>query len=146
VLCALKLLGAASQHTSHPAVRGCCGTSRGSARRGGHILDEPTTAVEPQVEKCSTPETAVRTRALLYLAQPRIDPLDRIEKLGEFGLLDRAAMVSFLSQPGGRVYPQHRRRAAAADRMLDDDVPRTRYEARLLELLPDHFEDQIRAV
>ena len=33
------------------------------------------------------------------------------------------------------------------DRMLQDEEPRTRLEAaRLLELLPDHFEDQIRAV
>ena len=76
----------------------------------------------------------------------RIDPLDRIETLGEFADFSiRAAMVSFLSQPGSHTNIEAAR--LLLDRMLDDDAPRTRYEAaRLLELLPDQFEDQIRAV
>ncbi len=113
------------------------------------ILDEAhDEAVEPLVEKLLyDPELAVRTQALLYLAHhSRIDPLDRIETLGEFADFSiRAAMVSFLSQPGSHTNIDAAR--LLLDRMLDDDAPRTRYEAaRLLELLPDQFEDQIRAV
>jgi AAA family ATP:ADP antiporter len=54
-------------------------------------------------------------------------------------------MVTFLAQPG----PTSNVDAARLllDRMLQDEEPRTRYEAaRLLELLPDHFEEQLRGV
>ena len=54
-------------------------------------------------------------------------------------------MVTFLAQPG-----RHENLDAARvllDRMLQDDRPRARLEAaRLLEILPDQFEDQLRAV
>ena len=148
VLYALKLLGAAGQHASHPAVRGLLQHQSGEVRAEAvRILDEShDEAVEPLVEKLLyDPELAVRTQALLYLAHhSRIDPLDRIEQLGEFSDFSiRAAMVSFLSQPGSHTNIDAAR--LLLDRMLDDDEPRTRYEAaRLLELLPDHFEDQIR--
>ena len=150
VLYALQLLGAAGQHHSHPAVRGLLQHPSGEVRAEAvRILDEShDEAVEPLVEKLLyDPELAVRTQALLYLAHhSRIDPLDRIEQLGEFSDFSiRAAMVSFLSQPGTHTNIDAAR--LLLDRMLEDDVPRTRYEAaRLLELLPDHFEDQIRAV
>ncbi len=150
VLYALKLLGAAGQHTSHPAVRGLLRHQSGEVRAEAvRILDEShDEAVEPLVEKLLyDPELAVRTQALLYLAHhSRIDPLDRIEQLGEFSDFSiRAAMVSFLSQPGSHTNIEAAR--LLLDRMLDDDAPRTRYEAaRLLELLPDHFEDQILTV
>ncbi len=150
VLYALRLLGAAGQHVSHPAVRGLLQHQSGEVRAEAiRILDEThDEAVEPLIEKLLyDPELAVRTQALLYLAHhSRIDPLDRIETLGEFADFSiRAAMVSFLSQPGSHTNIEAAR--LLLDRMLEDDAPRTRYEAaRLLELLPDQFEDQIRAV
>jgi hypothetical protein len=47
-------------------------------------------------------DLAVRTEALLYVAhQARIDPLERIEQLGNFADFSiRSAMVSFLAHPG----------------------------------------------
>ena len=150
VLYALKLLGAAGQHHSHPAVRGLLQHPSGDVRAEAiRILDEShDEAVEPLVEKLLyDPELSVRTQALLYLAHhSRIDPLDRIEALGEFADFSiRAAMVSFLSQPGSHTNIDAAR--LLLDRMLDDEESRTRFEAaRLLELLPDHFEDQIRTV
>ena len=150
VLYALKLLGAAGQHHSHPAVRGLLQHPSGDVRAEAiRILDEShDEAVEPLVEKLLyDPELSVRTQALLYLAHhSRIDPLDRIEALGEFADFSiRAAMVSFLSQPGSHTNIDAAR--LLLDRMLVDEESRTRFEAaRLLELLPDHFEDQIRKV
>jgi AAA family ATP:ADP antiporter len=150
VLYALRLLGASGQHASHPAVRGLLQHQSADVRAEAvRVLDEShDDAVEPLVEKMLyDPELAVRTQALLYLAHhSRIDPLDRIEKLGEFGDFSiRAAMVSFLSQPGTHTNIDAAR--LLLDRMLQDEDPRTRYEAaRLLELLPDQFEDQLRAV
>ena len=75
-----------------------------------------------------------------------MDPLDRIEQIGDFADFSiRAAMVTFLSQPG-----RHENLDAARlllDRMLQDDSMDAQLEAaRLLELLPDQFEDQIRTV
>lgn len=147
VLYALRLLGGAGQHASHPAVRGLLQHPSGEIRAEAvRILDEAAdAAIGPQVEKMLyDPELAVRTQALLYLAHhSSLDPLDRIETLGEFSDFSiRAAMVSFLSQPGRHTNVEAAR--LLLDRMLEDDAPRTRYEAaRLLELLPDHFEDQI---
>jgi len=150
VLYALRLLGAGGQHTSHPAVRGLLQHASPDIRAEAiRVLDESGDgAMTPAVEKLLyDQELSVRTQALLYIAHhARIDPLDRIEKLGEFSDFSiRAAMVSFLAQPG-----KHENIDAARlllDRMLDDPEPRTRYEAsRLLELLPDQFEDQLRTV
>jgi ATP:ADP antiporter, AAA family len=150
VLYALRLLGAGGQRSSHPAVRGLLQHPSADVRAEAiRVLDEAgDAAIQPIVEKLLyDPELAVRTQALLYLAHhSRIDPLDRIEKLGEFSDFSiRAAMVSFLAQPGTHVNIDAAR--LLLDGMLDDTEPRTRYEAaRLLELLPDHFEEQIRAV
>jgi hypothetical protein len=93
------------------------------------------------------PDLHVRTQALLYVAHhTQVDPLDRIEQIGDFADFSiRAAMVTFLSQPG-----RHENLDAARlllDRMLQDDATEAQLEAaRLLELLPDQFEDQIRTV
>ena len=96
---------------------------------------------------CTIPSSPCERKRLLYVAHhAQIDPLDRIEKLGEFEDFSiRAAMVTFLAQPG-----RHENIDAARvllDRMLQDEEPRARLEAaRLLEILPDRFEDQLRAV
>ena len=49
------------------------------------------------------PDLSVRTEALLYIAHhAHIDPLERVEQLGNFPDFSiRSAMVSFLAQPGG---------------------------------------------
>lgn len=150
VLYALRMLGAAGHRGAHPAVRGLLQHPAEEVRAEAiRVLDESSDAgVQAQVEKMLyDPALAVRTQALLYVAHhARIDPLDRIEQLGEFSDFSiRAAMVTFLAQPG----PTSNVDAARLllDRMLQDEEPRTRYEAaRLLELLPDHFEDQLRGV
>jgi AAA family ATP:ADP antiporter len=150
VLYALRMLGAAGHRGAHPAVRGLLQHDSGDVRAEAiRVLDEAGDAgVAPQVEKLLyDPALVVRTQALLYIAHhARIDPLDRIEQLGEFEDFSiRSAMVTFLAQPG----PTSNIDAARLllDRMLQDEEPRTRYEAaRLIELLPDHFEEQLRSV
>ena len=150
VLYALRLLGAGGQRTSHPAVRGLLEHGSADVRAQAiRVLDEAgDEAIGPAIEKLLyDPELAVRTQALLYIAHhSRIDPLDRIEQLGEFADFSiRAAVISFLAQPGAHVNVEAAR--LLLDRMLDDPEPQTRHEAaRLLAMLPDHFEDQIRAV
>jgi AAA family ATP:ADP antiporter len=150
VLYALRMLNAAGHRGAHPAVRGLLQHPSEEVRAEAiRVLDESSdTGVEAHVEKLLyDPALAVRTQALLYVAHhARIDPLDRIEQLGEFSDFSiRAAMVTFLAQPGPTANVDAAR--LLLDRMLQDEEPRTRYEAaRLLELLPDQFEDQLRAV
>jgi ATP:ADP antiporter, AAA family len=150
VLYALRLLSAGGHHATHPAVRGLIAHPSAEVRAEAiRLLDESgdTGAVTPIEKLLHDPELTVRTQALLYVAHhAQIDPLDRIEKLGEFEDFSiRAAMVTFLAQPG-----RHENIEAAQvllDRMLQDEEPAARLEAaRLLEILPDRFEDQLRAV
>lgn len=150
VLYALRLLNAGTHRTTHPAVRGLINHPSPEVRvEAIRLLDESGDAgvVSPIEKLLHDPDLSVRTQALLYVAHhAQIDPLDRIEKLGEFEDFSiRAAMVTFLAQPG-----RHENLDAARvllDRMLQDDQPRARLEAaRLLEILPDQFEDQLRAV
>jgi len=150
VLYALKMLGAGNSHSTHPAVRGLMSHADPEIRREAiRVLDEGAdTGATAAVEKALyDPDLHVRTQALLYVAHhTQVDPLDRIEQIGDFADFSiRAAMVTFLSQPG-----QHENLDAARlllDRMLQDDAPEAQLEAaRLLELLPDQFEDQIRTV
>ncbi len=150
VLYALKMLGAGNSHSTHPAVRGLMSHADPEIRREAiRVLDEGAdTGATGAVEKALyDPDLHVRTQALLYVAHhTQVDPLDRIEQIGDFADFSiRAAMVTFLSQPG-----QHENLDAARlllDRMLQDDAPEAQLEAaRLLELLPDQFEDQIRTV
>lgn len=150
VLYALRLLGGHGRHASHPAVRGLLQHPDASVRAEAiRVLDEAgDRGIEPHVEKLLyDPELTVRTQALLYVAHhARVDPLDRIEQLGDFEDFSiRAAMVSFLAQYGAEGNVDAAR--VLLDRMLEDEQPRTRTEAaRLLELLPDYFEEQIRHV
>jgi ATP:ADP antiporter, AAA family len=150
VLYALRLLNAGTHRSTHPAVRGLIHHAAAEVRAEAiRLLDESgdTGVISPIEKLLHDPDLTVRTQALLYVAHhAQIDPLDRIEKLGEFEDFSiRAAMVTFLAQPG-----RHENLDAARvllDRMLQDDQPRARLEAaRLLAILPDRFEDQIRAV
>jgi HEAT repeat protein len=90
------------------------------------------------------PDLLVRTEALLFIAHhTHVDPLERIEQLGNFPDFSiRSAMVSFLAQPG------EMQNLEAANLMLTsmvrDEDPRTRLEAAsLLERLPDSFDAQL---
>jgi ATP:ADP antiporter, AAA family len=150
VLYALRMLGAGGARVMHPALRGLVSHASAEVRQEAiRMLDEGAdTGAQAIVEKALYDEDLhVRTQALLYVAHhTQLDPLDRIEQIGEFEDFSiRAAMVTFLAQPG-----THENLDAARmllDRMLQDEEPRTRLEAaRLLELLPDEFEDQIRDV
>ena len=147
ILYALRVLGAGGLHAMHPAVRGLVTHPSEEVRREAiRVLDEGgDKAAHGAVEKALYDEDLhVRTQALLYVAHhTQIDPLDRIEQLGEFKDFSiRAAMITFLAQPG-----THENLDAARlllDRMLQDESAETQLEAaRLLELLPDRFEDQI---
>jgi hypothetical protein len=105
VLYALRVLGAGSYHAMHPAVRGLLTHPSEEVRREAiRVLDEAgDTAAHGAVEKALYDEDLhVRTQALLYVAHhTQIDPLDRIEQLGEFKDFSiRAAMITFLAQPG----------------------------------------------
>lgn len=149
-LYALRLLGGRGPHASHPAVRGLTSHPSAAVRAEAiRVLDEAgDTGAAALVEKALyDPDLTVRTCALLYAAHHlRIDPLDRIEQLGAFEDFSiRAAMVTFLAQPGQTENVEAAR--VVLDAMLADPDPRTRLEAaRLLELLPDRFEAQIRQV
>ncbi len=150
VLYALRVLGAGRYHAMHPAVRGLLSHPSAEVRAEAiRVLDEAAdTPAQAAVEKLLyDPDIYVRTQALLYVAHhTQIDPLDRIEELGNFQDFSiRAAMITFLAQPG-----RHENIEAARlllERMLEDEVPATRLEAaRLLEILPDRFEDQLGVV
>jgi ATP:ADP antiporter, AAA family len=150
VLYALRVLGAGRYHAMHPAVRGLLAHPSAEVRAEAiRVLDDAGDGpARAAVEKALyDPDLHVRTQALLYIAHhTQIDPLDRIEELGDFQDFSiRAAMVTFLAQPGA-----HENLDAARlllDRMLQDESSETRLEAaRLLELLPDRFEDQLGAV
>lgn len=150
VLYALRVLGAGGGHAMHPAVRGLLAHPSEEVRvEAIRVLDEAgDDAAHAAVEKLLyDTDLNVRTQALLYVAHhTQVDPLDRIEQLGDFQDFSiRAAMVTFLAQPG-----LHENLDAARlllDRMLEDESPEAQLEAaRLLELLPDQFDDQIQAV
>ena len=86
----------------------------------------------------------MRTEALLYIAHhAHIDPLERVEQLGNFPDFSiRSAMVSFLAQPGETQNLEVAQLMLST--MVRDEDPRTRLEAaRLLERLPDAFDAQL---
>jgi HEAT repeat protein len=108
-------------------------------------------SVKDQVEVLvNDPSLAVRTEALLYLtAFDHSDPLARIEQLGDFEDFSiQASIVSFLARPG------ESQNIEAAKLILSKMVEqggeagrRGRLEAaRLLAILPDHFERELRAL
>ncbi|HEX6210336.1 MAG TPA: Npt1/Npt2 family nucleotide transporter [Methylomirabilota bacterium] len=150
ILYALSLLGGGGRHHSHPAVRGLVTHPLPAIRAEAiRVLDESGDrgAVAIVERALYDPDLSVRTRALLYVAHhTHVDPLERIEQLGAFEDFSiRAAMVSFLAQPGQTENLEAAR--VLLEGMLNDEDPRTRLEAaRLLELLPDRFEDHIRQV
>jgi AAA family ATP:ADP antiporter len=92
----------------------------------------------------------VRTEALLYLTHhAHIDPLERIETLGDFPDFSiRSAMAAFLASPGRAQNLDAARMMLTA--MVNESGPegqRTRLEAaRLIGILPDGFDEPLRAL
>jgi AAA family ATP:ADP antiporter len=105
VLYALRAFELEHRGVPHPAVRALLGHESAKVRARALALLNNTgdrsviDRVEPLLQDA---DLNVRTQALLYLAyHARIDPLERIQTLGDFpGYSIRAGMVAFLSQPG----------------------------------------------
>lgn len=147
VLYALKMLEAEHRHVPHPALRGLIAHPSAAVRaRALAILDRMgDRSVLPQVElMLHDRDLGVRTEALLYLAyHTQVDPLERIQQLGDFADFSiRAGMVAFFSRPG-RMQNLDAARVLldAMARETDDNGARTRLEAaRLIAMLPDEFQ------
>ncbi len=151
ILYALDLFRLGQQQAAHPAIRDLLKHPSAEVRqRALAILAEAgDRSVLPRVEELMRdPDLGVRTEALLYLTHhAHIDPLDRIQELGDFADFSiRSAMVAFLAKPGEQ-------QNLSAARLLFDimvrepgaEGKRTRLEAaRLLSVLPDEFDDQLR--
>lgn len=151
LLYALDLFRLGQQRAAHPAIRDLLRHPSPEVRqRALAVLGEAgDRSVLSQAEQLiRDPDLGVRTEALLYLTHhSHIDPLVRIEELGDFPDFSiRSSMVAFLARPGDS------QNLNAARVLLDIMVKepgaegaRTRLEAaRLLPVLPDEFEDQLR--
>jgi ATP:ADP antiporter, AAA family len=146
-LYALALFRTQHRGVVHPAVRGLLGHAAPEVRAEAiACLDEAQDrTVLADVERLLYDrDLAVRTEALLFVAhQAHIDPLERIEQLGNFADFSiRSAMVSFLAHQG----PSENLEAARLlfEQMVRDHDVRTRVEAaRLLEVLPETFDDEL---
>ena len=150
---ALSLFELAHERKVHPAVRGLLSHDEPSIRQQAIRLlaRAGDVTVKDEVEELlRDPNLEVRTEALLYLtAFDQSDPLQRIEQLGEFEDFSiRAAVVAFLARPG-RTQNVDAARLLLAKMVEEpgDEGRRTRLEAaRLLAILPDLFEREVRAL
>jgi AAA family ATP:ADP antiporter len=150
---ALSLFEMAHDRKVHPAVRGLLNHDQPEIRQQAiRLLARAGDAtVKDQVAKLlQDPNLAVRTEALLYLtAFDQSDPLEQIEQLGDFEDFSiRAAVVAFLARPGTSQNVEAAR--LLLQKMVEesgDEGRRTRLEAaRLLALLPDIFERELRTL
>ena len=153
ILYALSLFEMAQDGTVHPAVRTLLKHESGEVRQHAlRLLSRAAdTTVRHDVERLLYDQhLEVRTEALLYLAEhAHIDPLERIEQLGEFPDFSlRAAMAAFLARPG-RAQNIDAARAIIGAMVAESGVAgrRVRLEAaRLLGMLPDAFERDLRVL
>jgi AAA family ATP:ADP antiporter len=150
---ALSLFEMSHDRKVHPAVRGLLNHEQPEIRQQSiRLLARAGDAsVKDQVERLlHDPSLEVRTEALLYLtAFDQSDPLARIEQLGDFEDFSiRAALVAFLARPGATQNVEAAR--LLLQKMVDERGEpgrRTRLEAaRLLAILPDLFEREMRAL
>jgi AAA family ATP:ADP antiporter len=150
---ALSLFEMAHDRKVHPAVRGLLNHDQPEIRQQAiKLLARAGDAtVKDQVETLlKDPNLEVRTEALLYLtAFDEVDPLERIEQLGEFEDFSiRAALVAFLARPGATQNVDAAR--LLLQKMVEEpgeEGRRTRLEAaRLLAILPDLFEKELRTL
>ena len=148
---ALSLFELAHDRKVHPAVRGLLHHADAAIRQQAvRLLARAGDAsVKDQIEALvKDPNLGVRTEALLYLTEfDPMDPLERIEALGEFEDFSiQAAVVAFLARPG------RSQNLDAAKLLLSKMVEekgaaghRARLEAaRLLSILPDAFDRELR--
>ena len=151
LLYALSLFEVSRQQAAHPAVRELLSHPDAAVRQKALSIlagaDDKT--VLPQVETLlKDPSLEVRTEALLYLCRySHIDPLERIQELGDFSDFSiRSAMVSFLARPGDTQNLDAARIMLGT--MVDEkggEGQRTRVEAaKLIAGLPDEFEGELK--
>jgi AAA family ATP:ADP antiporter len=151
LLYALSLFEVGRQQAAHPAVRELLHHPDPEVRKKALsiLAGAGDRTILPQVERMlQDPHLDVRTEALLYLSHhTRIDPLTRLQQLGDFADFSiRSSMVAFLARRG------ETQNLDAARLMLDAMVnelgpegQRTRLEAaRLIGALPDEFDAQLR--
>ncbi|HYE88142.1 MAG TPA: Npt1/Npt2 family nucleotide transporter [Vicinamibacterales bacterium] len=150
---ALSLFELAHDRKIHPAVRGLLKHNAPEIRQQAiRLLARAGDAtVKPEVERLVKDSSlAVRTEALLYLTEfDAGDPLQRIEALGDFEDFSiQASLVAFLARPG------RTQNLDAARLLLSKMVEqpgeggrRGRLEAaRLMSILPDAFDRELRAL
>jgi AAA family ATP:ADP antiporter len=151
VLYALKLLDMSRDRAVHPAVRALVRHESPEVRAEALRLlaRQGDPAMMADVERMLyDPHLEVRTEALLYLTQhSHLDPLERIEQLGDFPDFSlRAAMAAFLARPGKSQNVDAARAIVSA--MVAESGPdgrRVRLEAaQLLGAVPDLFEQDLR--
>jgi ATP:ADP antiporter, AAA family len=150
---ALSLFELAHDRKVHPAVRGLLHHDEPAIRQQAvRLLARAGDAgVKEEVkELLRDPNLEVRTEALLYLTTfDQSDPLQRIEALGDFEDFSiRAALVAFLARPGAtQNVDAARLMFAKMAEEAGEEGRRTRLEAaRLLAILPDLFERELRAL
>ena len=151
VLYALNLFEISHERVIHPAVRALVRHSSPEVRAQAVRLlgraGDP--AMTKEIERLLyDPHLEVRTEALLYLTQhSQVDPLERIEQLGDFPDFSlRAAMAAFLARPG-MAQNLDAARAIIVAMVAESDAAgrRTRLEAaQLLGSVPDHFEPELK--
>jgi HEAT repeat protein len=135
----------------HPAVPGLLAHPSPEVRgRAVALLSQANVlSVQREVERLlKDPHLEVRTEALLYITRhSATDPLTVIEQLGDFPDFSiRASMIAFLARPG------RAQNLDAAQLMLQrmagesgEPGARSRFEAaRVIGMLPDHFDRELR--
>jgi AAA family ATP:ADP antiporter len=150
ILYALELFELEHHTAIHPVVRDLLAHASAAVRQKALVILNAAGDLEvrPQVDALLQDEDiGVRTEALLYLAHhAHIDPLQRIRELGDFPNFSvQSAMVTYLASPGKT------QSLVTALTILDTmvhqdgvDAHETRLEAaRLIAVLPDHFDDQL---
>ena len=146
ILYALSVFESSQKQAAHPAIRGLLNHPAAEVRKKaiGILAAASDKTVLPQMEALLQDSCLeVRTEALLYLTHfAHVDPLDRIQQLGDFADFSiRAAMTAFLARPGTAQNLEAARQLLVA--MVAEPGPegtRTRAEAaRLLGGLPDDF-------
>jgi len=150
---ALNVFEAANERVLHPAVRGLIRHESPEIRAHAIRLlarKGDVTVIHDMERLLYDPDLEVRTEALLYLTQhAHIDPLERIEQLGDFPDFSlRAAMAAFLARPGPAQNVEAARaiiRAMVAE--TGEAGQRTRLEAaQLLGIVPDVFDRELRVL
>lgn len=153
ILYALNLYEITNERTVHPAVRGLIRHESSEVRAlAVRLLARAADpSIQDDVERLLyDSHLEVRTEALLYLTQhAHVDPLERIEQLGDFPDFSlRAAMAAFLARPGRSQNVEAAR--AIVGTMVAEGGPegrRTRLEAaELIGAVPDLFDRELRTL